>query len=199
MPGDASPGPEPSLGAVRISRHGLAPLYHPDHADGLYGLFAIVNALRLAVAARAPFTCRDTDELMDVGLRFMELRISLRRGVVGGVRLELWRRMADAMVYWTSRNRRMALGLEALFPRREPISREQAFHLLERALRRHRLVLMMRGGGRYTVLTGQTQQSLLLFDSGAAGWIAKRATGVEGDCRDRRHILYPSSFLTLSY
>ena len=184
---------------ARIPRHQLDPLYHGDHGQGLYGLFSIVNALRLALAHRRPFTPREIDDLIDVGLRFLELRIGLRRGVVGAVRLELWLRMAQALVEHVARTKRVPLGLQALGRHEDRVSRADAFSMLEATVRKRRLMLMLRRGGLYTVVTGYTAYSLLLFDSGGGGWISKRLTGVPGDSANTRHIIYPASFLALSY
>lgn len=184
---------------ARIARHQLEPLYHGDHGKGLYGLFSIINALRLAVANRRPFAPREIDDLIDVGLRFLELRIGLRRGVVGAVRLELWQRMAQALVEHVARTKRVPLDLQALTRRESQISRTDAFSMLEATIGRRRLLLMLRRGGLYTVVTGYTPHSLLLFDSGGAGWISKRLTGVPADSSNARHIIYPASFLALSY
>jgi hypothetical protein len=40
---------------------------------------------------------------------------------------------------------------------------------------------------------------LLLFDSQGCSWISKHSTGIPSDGGDRRHIIYPGSFIALSY
>ena len=52
-------------------------------------------------------------------------------------------------------------------------------------------------GGRYTVLSGFTKSSLLLFDSGGAHWVSKRSTGVLTDTEGAKHVLCPASLISL--
>jgi hypothetical protein len=76
-----------------------------------------------------------------------------------------------------------------------PEGRTAAWAAIEQQIDVWRPVLTLMRGGRYSVVSGYTDASWLLFDSGGACWISKRVTGVPGDCEGARHILYPASFL----
>lgn len=175
----------------------ISPLWHGDGCTGLSGLYAIINGIRLALADRHLFTGAEVHSLMAAGLRFMDGRLSPRQCVATGLRVNIWRRLADAMVEAASRRTGIRMRLERLYSP-EPWNRQAAFEALEEEIVRMRVPLMLCRGGRYTVVSGVTDSSVLLFDSGGAFWLAKRACGVPADCDGARHVIYPASFLALA-
>lgn len=171
------------------------PLWHGDQCEGLSGLYSIVNGIRLALAHKHQFDGAELHGLMVAGLRFVDGRLTPERAVTCGLRIGLWRRMAEALTHRTRDRRRVLLYLEPVFvPAHD---RTAAWEAIEKAIDCWRPLLMLMRGGRYTVVCGYTTSSLLLFDSSGAYWISKRATGVPGDCHGARHIVYPASFLAL--
>lgn len=174
----------------------LWPLYHGDNCTGLSGLFAILNAIRLAIAHKHSLTEPELYRIMRAGLRFLEGRLTPAQLVGSGVRVNLWRRMAEAMVEVTLREAGAWVRIERVFVS-EP-GTQAAFDAIEDAIGRLRPVMMLRRGGRYTVVSGFTGSSLLLFDSGGSCWIRKHVCGVPGDCESARYVLYPASFLAVS-
>lgn len=174
----------------------LSPLWHGEGCVGLSGLYAIVNAIRLTLAHKHSFTGPELHALMTAGLRFMSGRLTPEQVALCGLRVTLWRGLAEAMVEATRRVTRAPLQLERLFP--TDLGREAAFAAIEQAIARVRVPMMLCRGGRYTVVSGFTGSSLLLFDSGGACWMTRRLCGVPGDCDGARHIIYPTSLLALT-
>lgn len=177
-------------GANRIS-----PLWHPEACAGLSGLFAIINAMRLALADRHTLTAAETHALMRAGLSFMSDRLTAERATLCGLRVSLWRAMAEAMVAVTRQRMGVLLGVERLFVGQP--GREAAFATIEQAIMRLRVPMLLCRGGHYTVISGFTRSSFLLCDSSGACWVSKRVCGVPDDHEGARHVIYPGSFLAL--
>jgi hypothetical protein len=173
----------------------LSPLWHGDQCDGLSGLYAVVNGIRLVLAHKHQFNGPELHGLMIAGLRFMEGRLTPERAVASGLRIQLFRRLAEALAERARQQYRLLVFVERVFAQSE--GRPAAWGAVERQIDAWRPVLTLMRGGRYSVISGYTGSSLLLFDSGGACWLSKRNTGVPGDCDGARHILYPASFLAL--
>lgn len=173
----------------------IDPLWHGDQCTGLSGLYSVVNGIRLVLAHKCQFSDRELHELFAAGLRFMDGRMTPRRAVTCGLRVNAWRRLAEALTDRTRERHEVLLFADRLFVSER--SRSAAWAAIEHGIEAHRAVLMLMRGGRYTVVSGYTPSSLLLFDSDGAWWISKQVTGVPGDCVGVRHLVYPSSFLTI--
>ena len=174
----------------------LWPLYHGDNCTGLSGLYAILNAIRLAIAYKHSLTDPELYRIMRAGLRFLEGRVTPTQLIGSGLRVNLWRTMAEAMTEVTLREAGAWVRIERVFVS-GPGTRA-AFDAIEDAIERLRPVMMLCRGGRYTVVSGFTTSSLLLFDSAGSCWIKKHVCGVPGDFDSARHVLYPASFLAVS-
>jgi hypothetical protein len=174
----------------------LWPLYHGDNCIGLSGLYAILNAIRLAIAHKQVLTEPELYRIMRAGLRFLEGRLTPVQLLSSGLRVNLWRSMAEAMTEVTLREAGAWARVEPVFVSDPGV--RAAFDAIEDAIERLRPVMMLCRGGRYTVVSGYTASSLLLFDSAGSCWIKKHVCGVPGDCDSARHVLYPASFLAVS-
>lgn len=174
----------------------VSPLWHGDSCVGLSGLYAIINAVRLVLAGKCHLSSAEVHALLVAGLRFLDGRLSPQQCFASGLRVQLWCQLAAAMVEVATDRTRSRITVERLYPT-QPSCRQAAFESLEAAIFKLRVPMMLRQGGRYTVVSGVTPLSLLLFDSGGACWVTKRLTGVPGDCEGARHVIYPSSFLAL--
>lgn len=175
----------------------ISPLWQGDACLGLSGLYAIVNAIRMGLADRRPLNAKEVERLFAAGMRFTNGRMTPEQATVCGLRVSAWRAMAEGLVEHTRRITGVRLMVERLIVP-IPADRVTAFASLGEALLGLRVPLMLLRGGHYTVVSGITRSSLLLFDSRGACWVSKRMCGVPGDCGGARHLLYPASFLTLS-
>jgi hypothetical protein len=188
----------PAPTGAKLANTGLiAPLLHGDSIVGLSGLYAITNAIRLAVADRRQLNAGEVYKLMSAGFEFLSGRVTPRQAFQSGCRMSTWRAMGHAMIEVARTRLGLNLGLDRVIVENGR-STQAAFAAIENAIANWRPVLMLCRGGRYTVVSGFTSSSLLLFDSGCAWWIAKRACGVPGDGESAAHMLYPASFMALS-
>lgn len=175
----------------------LDPLWRGSACDGLSGLYAAINGVRLAIAHKHVMTGPETEQLIRSALRFLDGRISLQQCLANGLRTQLWRRLVFAVCEAASQRLGVRVMAEELLVERLG-SPSAAFSALEGALLRWRLPLVLRRGGLYTVVTAVTPKSLVFHDSGGACWISKRLCSVPGDQTLLRHAIYPSSFMALS-
>jgi hypothetical protein len=108
----------------------------------------------------------------------------------------MWRALAEAMTHHVRERHRALVFADRVYadPATDHLS---AVSVIEQNVRSYRAVLVLMRGGRYTVISGYTPSSLLLFDSNWSCWISKRATGVPLDCDGARHVIHPTSLLTL--
>ena len=193
--GSSADGAAPDLLAAKLTNtHLVEPLAIGDALVGLSGLYAIINAIRLAVAHKRHLTEGEVYMLMAVAFDFVSGRLTPKQAFQSGCRLSLWRAMAAAIIEAARQRLRLNLGVEQLCL--ECSSREQAFLVIQAAIERWQPVLMLCRGGRYTVVSGFTPASLLLFDSDAC-WLSKHACGVPGDSESARHLLIPGSLTAL--
>lgn len=189
--GESGSPSKAKLAAVKL----IEPLQHGALSPGLSGLYSIVNAIRLTLAHKHHFSNRELADMVSAGLRFMEGRLSPERAVTCGLPSGLWLRLTEALIDRTRRRTCAFLLTERVFV---PYGdRTTMWSAIELEILRGRPMLMMMQGGRYTVVSGFTPTSLLLFDSGGGSWIAKAATGVPRDCLGAKHVTYPGSFLTI--
>ena len=174
----------------------LSPLWQGDGCVGLSGLYAVVNAIRLALAHKRVLNSVEVHELLAAGMQFMAGRLTPRQVVLSGLRVTLWRGLVEAMAEATRRRLGERVSVERLYT--PECGREAAFTTIEKAITMMRVPMMLCRGGRYTVVRGFTRSSLLLFDSAGSCWVTKRICGVPGDCDRLRHLIYPASFLALN-
>ena len=193
----SSDQPAPRLTSARLANASLVePLLHGDGMDGLSGLYAIINAIQVAVAHNKILTAYEIHTLMRAGFDFLSGRLTPLQAFQSGCRVSVWRGLARAMVEVSRIRLGAHLRVERLLVGDR--SRAAAFEAIEQAIAQWRPVLMLCRGGRYTVVSGSTPSSLLLFDSGGSRWMAKHACGAWSDNENARHILYPGSFMALS-
>lgn len=171
----------------------IMPLVIGDACQGLSGLYAAVNGVRLVLAHKHQFSATENHLLMRAGLRFLDGRLSPQQCVLNGLRIQLWRPMLEAIAEATRIRMGLRVGIERLFVT-DVRSRDAAFDTLDEALSRRRVPMMLCRGGSYMVVSGATASSILLFD-GDAYWLAKRACGVRGDGGTLRHVMCPGSFM----
>lgn len=72
------------------------PLYHGDGCVGMSGVYAIINAIRLAIAHKRQLTGFEVDGLMRAALQFMAGRLTPDQAVLSGLRVSLWRQLVEA-------------------------------------------------------------------------------------------------------
>ena len=180
--------------SARLSKHGLRPLYHGDHAMGLSGAYAAINAIRLVLAAHRHWTDRDDRELLSAAWDWQ-----LARGLVRtdrGTRWRDWQRLTECLTYTVTRRFGHSLEIMQLWPNTKP-DPARVFHTIERLIVAQQAVLILFAGARYTVIRGFTPHSFLFFDSGGREWIKRSATSIPPSTVPASHKIVPSATMAL--
>lgn len=172
-------------------------LWVSDDCVGLTALYAALNGIRFALAHQHRFTASEVHKVMSSGLRFFEGRLTPRQCVVSGIRVQLWRDLVAAMSEATWQLTGRAILVERVLID-GPGNRGAVFDALDDAVARLRVPLMLLRGGVYTVVSGTTTASILLFDSRGCSWISKRSCGVPRDGAEARHMICPTALLALN-
>lgn len=193
--GSVESGAAPVLLAAKLTSTSLVePLDAGDGLGGLSGIYAIINAVRLAVAHKRKLTAGEVHLLMAVAFDYVSGRLTPKQAFQSGCRVSVWRGMAAAIIEAARHQLDLRLAIDRLIV--ESSDRDAALRAIEAAIGQWQPVLMLCRGGRYIVISGFTQTSLLLFDARAC-WLSKHACGVPGDSESARHLLIPASFMAL--
>lgn len=184
----------PQHGRIKATRL-ITPLYQGDHV-GLSGLYAILNAFRLALAPTRLLNMEETRQLATAGIRYIEAHGQLSHAMLGGIRLSLWRRLAEALRDHAAFKLNAHIHIDQPFRYGPAFTAGQLLRVLETMVQRQTPVIILRRGGRYTIVSGYTPLSLILFDSFGQWWIKRESCGVKGDA-NVRHRLYSASLMTV--
>ena len=157
--------------------------------DGLCGLYAVVNALTLALLPHAPLTRQQMHSLFTSGLTTLEQAYMLHAAVRDGLPVKLWHRVLDELCAAAATLTGMAVEMEYAFSTR--VTRATMFAELEEAIRHGHPILLPVGGvlDRYTVISAYTVSSLRLFDSSGLRWFKRASCAANILDRHFRHRL----------
>jgi len=167
--------------------------------DGLCGLYAIINALRLLLANVRPLTPSVSEDLFTHGVRMLEENGRLASSLYSGVRVLMCQRLALELAAEAGR----MTGYEVLawrpFQRCRELPRTELMEFLETMIDQGSPVLVHLGGdyGHHTVVSGYTRTRLNLFDSVGHKWIRRGSCDVESDSSTARHQIYMRSLTAL--
>ena len=153
----------------RLRSDGQSPLYCGDHAIGLTGFYSVVNAMKLLLAEVKPLQPSEERMLLEVGWRFMSGREEMTPQK--GTRSNTLSRLAEAMSFALLRRRGAWVHCKR-FEHPQVCSKSMST-VLERSVVAKRAVLVLLGGGHYTVLRGYTSASWLLFDAMGRLWMQR--------------------------
>ena len=196
--------PRAKLLLRRAGRHQLAgfPLvdpYQQGEFDGLCGIYAIVNGLRLLAVTHRPLSYTEGAKLYGRGIEVVCREDRLAFAATWGISQTLWRRLAGALCISTSRISGLAIRPVQPFPGSSRVPRAAVFAAVHSAIDSGSPVLVaLRGAyNHYTVICGYTVARFLLHDSYAYNWINKATCGVSHDGMTSRHKLATRSILIL--
>jgi len=145
------------------------PLYCGDHAIGLTGVYAVVNAMKLIMAETTPLQPSEERFLLELGWRFLGDRMAIMP--CKGLRVSLIMRLTEAMLFAFGRRRQMSVQCNPIDRAALSAGATQVF--LERCVVANRVVLILLGGAHYTVLKGYMSDSWLVFDALGRRWLSR--------------------------
>ncbi|QYE35229.1 hypothetical protein KZX46_04300 [Polymorphobacter sp. PAMC 29334] len=162
----------------------LKPLEQGD-LDGLCGLYAIINALRIAVYPNRIISSRMCGQLLDCGLAFLGRKRKLREAIVYGMDNGLWLAMCEAVVAEAEALLRVRLILQPLMRDDRAWHVPEVIRNIRRNLRQNRAVIICFEGKleHYSVIAGHTANRLNLFDSAGCRWIHSTSLRVSAKIR----------------
>jgi hypothetical protein len=165
----------------------LAPLRQGE-LDGLCGLYAIINAVRLA---RYPARLRkpELDALFAEGLRVLSATRRLRYILADGMYDHVWTNMTAAVLARAAGRPGQSLALEDLLTSSRVRSMKSAHRVIRHALHggAPTLVLLTRSYDHWSVISGYTKSRYYLFDSSGYRWISAANVVLDSSERDAPH------------
>jgi hypothetical protein len=158
------------------------------------GIYAAVNAIRLATSGHCRLSQRDLRGLIEMGWAWRCKRGEAAHST--GLRVGDWVRMVEALIFAAAH--RHGQYLTVIRPWRETRpSKIEFLRTLERLLVSNHVVATLFAGAHFSVVRGYTPDSLLLFDS--TGRTAIRRTALAMSTRDKatRHRVAASATLAI--
>ncbi len=175
------------------AQHG-AP-YRQGDLDSLCGLYATVNALRVALAPTRALKRREAQELFVAGLAYLNRGATLHEFSAAGMSPATLHRLAKHLSVRASQVTGTKVSVAR--PPRRPWKRAVLLRTIDDALGHGAPVIvgLEQSYDHYTVITGATAARYRLFDSGRLQWIARDSLGVPGS--QHRHQLSVGSVLVV--
>lgn len=157
--------------------------------DGLCGVYAVINALRLALATTRPMSRAEAESLFHAGAAVIELHGQMGSATICGVSQKLWRRIIAKLTTDAAEFAVSAVRARWPFRRRPAVTRTEVFGVIEAAIdQRHPVLVALSGAhSHYTVICGYSAARFILFDSSTYKWIERRGCGLSTDQDDYRH------------
>ena len=184
----------------RLAATRLIEPYSQGELDGLCGLYAAVNALRLiAVGRRTPLSEEDAHTLFRCGADFVHKRGKLSAAVRHGLGWRLWVKLVAEL---TTKAGRM-LGAEILLQQPFEGMADMAKLLFVSEVRtlihdRKAVLVLLKGEyEHFTVISGLSDTRLRLFDSYGYSWITLAACSTSGEANVTRHRIHLPSLLVM--
>jgi hypothetical protein len=198
-----------ATGAVRspsAARRGrIASAAHLDpfqqgEFDGLCGIYAAVNGLRLLLQPHRPLTYSACEQLYQAGIASLRRESQLAGAATWGISQARWLRLVPALCTAAARITNLPISATQPFPNDRRVSRAQAFASIESAIDAQCPVLVELDDtyDHFTVISGYAPTRFMLHDSYGYRWIRKDACGVTADRGEWRHRLATKSILILS-
>lgn len=186
-------------GSAHLPVGGMAPLRQGD-LDSLCGLYAAINAIRLALAKTRLLTSRELRQSFGRGVALLSVRHQLTCSLLVGCEAHDWPALVDAVTGQAARMTGVPLICARPLSQTEQPGLPNVFGVIEDAIGRGQPVLVTLGGwyDHHTVISGYSAFSLQLFDSANLRRLARGSCRVDDDMARGRHILRPRSLTVLA-
>lgn len=170
----------------RFAAEIIAP-YKQGDLDGLCGVYAIINALRLTVSGIRPLSRRECATLFEEGVELI-VEHAGASGVGVGIDFPMWRALCERLCVRASAMTLLRLKQVRPFAGCHSVRRRALLCELEAQVARGLAVAIHLAGAynHFTVLVGHTERRLNLYDSGGCRWIGKDKCGTSRSSRRHR-------------
>lgn len=168
--------------------------------DGLCGLYAIVNAMRLAVHSHQPLTDAQTDKLFAAGVTWLDKRTLLATVVRSGMSQRVWRELMAHLATKLPNDMSRAISFQPLIKTGAATTLTTAYERVFTAIERGWpvLALIYDSYDHFTVINGATAARLLLFDSYGYHWLNRQSCALTRGT-GARHRLAPRAFIAVQF
>lgn len=176
----------------------LRPLYQGE-LDGLCGLYAIINAVRLVVYPARRLRPWELRQLFATGLATLASARRLRPTLSRGIPHRLWSKLCDSIIADAQALTGLELYAEQLFGSDDPVCAVQAVRRIKRQVRAGSPVLLalMDRYDHTSVVVGFSRTRLTLFDSAGHRWVWMRSLSFDAGQPGVPHYVPPSSVVAL--
>jgi hypothetical protein len=176
----------------------LKPLRQGD-LDGLCGLYAVINAIRLVVHPFRPLRRPELKALFNCGLTSLSAGRRLRRSITGGMTNRTWLRLCNDVVFEAAAITRLEMFATPLFDAGVVPSDYDAVRIIRHSLRDGWPVLvgLMDSYDHTSVIAGFSRTRLVLFDSSGNRWVGTRSVSFDPAKLGNPHHIPPQSVVAV--
>ena len=193
------PAPLPAPMLAKLDTRRVQPLHQGD-LDGLCGLYAAVNALRLVLAPARKVNRPEALLWFRTGLEFLGETGNLEDIIVHGIGPQLWLDLMKKLAAAASSKKDFHVSVLQPLKHTTPANRARMYETIEEAILHGRAVLISLSGAHdhYTVISGLSPLSLWLFDSGRLQRIGRADCGTQRSGDKWRHRINARTLTVLS-
>lgn len=168
--------------------------------DGLCGLYAIINAIRVTLYPERKLSPAQQYKLFKRGIRTYRRRRNLAKLIRSGMTERAWLEICDDLIGYANAMLGTKIAQRMVFEALEPLRIRAALGTIKRQIESGHPVLISLAGtyNHYTVVVGYRLGRLYLFDSGPYRWISARSCGTTHTRSEARHQLRPRGGIALT-
>jgi len=172
----------------------ISPLLQGD-LDGLCGLYAVINAIRLACAPDRPITHREAEVLFSSGVKHLRREYNLSTALHRGMPRKQQRKLAKALLRSATLDLQRPLQIR---PVQSPTGQYHAAIWDEIDLGNPVCALFDGALDHYTVISGVSHKRLTLFDSTDLSWVSRASCRYGADPHTARHHIKARSLFAVT-
>lgn len=186
----------PSLARAAIE---LQPLMQ-GNLDGLCGLYAIINALRVAVYPEHVITTRMSKRLLECGLGVLGRKGKLKHTIINGIDSAVWLLLCQAIIAEAETLVGCRIAIAHLVAAYRPWRTRDLVRSINKAVNEQQPVLICLEGrlNHWSVIVGVTATRLVLFDSANCRWISTKSLTVSSRLSGRPRFVAREGAIALS-
>lgn len=185
---------------LRLASAKILQPYGQGDLDGLCGLYAAVNGLRLVAAERRrPLSDDQCLTLFRHGASFLNEHAKLSAAVRYGLRARLWVQLVVELASKAMRLLRTPIVAHRPLAAVPAVTIELLIDTARAAIRSGQAVLVLLKGAydHYTVVSGVSATRFSLFDSYGYRWVTLASCSLVGEGPARRHRLHAASLTVM--
>lgn len=198
-PSKGKPAPLPAPLLAKLDNGRMPPLQQGD-LDGLCGLYAAVNALRLVLAPVRQVRRPEALLWFRIGLESLGETGNLQDFVAHGIGPKDWLNLMESLTAFASSRGDHHICVSQPLRHAARAPRSQMYGAIEDAIVHGRAVLITLSGvhNHYTLVSGYSPSNLWLFDSGKLQKIGRAHCGTQRSSNKWRHRINVRTLTVLS-